>query len=491
MSAEENKQALIRDAFINGLSSANIRQRLLENTTLTLDKAFTQACTLDQAQKNSNAYNSTPIPLNTSVVHPPSSSNNVPVADLNAITRQFNKNCYFCGGNRHDRRRCPTKDSICNKCGKEGHFAKVCQSAPKSSDNSTSASILTTNNSENQTLASSQAFQLYPTLASMTSAAAGNLQKAVVTIGINSFEMQSIATEALIDTGSSDSYLSKSLANKLNLKIRPKHTTVSMAESSVQVNSIGYAAVNITLKDFLYKDVKLTILDHLCCDVIIGQDILCQHENLVIAFGGSKPPMSICALSTLNVPPPALFGNLVKDCKPFATKSRRYTSPDRKFIEVEINRLLKEDIIEPSVSPWRAQVLVTSDDRHKKRMVIDYSQTINRYTQLDAYPPPRIDDQINEIAKNSVFSAIDLKDAYYQVPLSNEDKKYTSFEACGKLYQYKRMPFSVTNGMSCFQRAMDNFIAYNQLEGTFAYLDNITVSGRNQEQHDLNLYRFL
>ena len=59
--------------------------------------------------------------------------------------------------------------------------------APKSSDNSTSASILTTNNSENQTLASSQAFQLYPTLASMTSAAAGNLQKAVVTIGINKF----------------------------------------------------------------------------------------------------------------------------------------------------------------------------------------------------------------------------------------------------------------------------------------------------------------
>ena len=62
VSAEENKQALIRDALINGLSSANIRQRLLENTTLTLDRAFTQAHTLDQAQKSSNAH-TIPLPF--------------------------------------------------------------------------------------------------------------------------------------------------------------------------------------------------------------------------------------------------------------------------------------------------------------------------------------------------------------------------------------------------------------------------------------------
>ena len=59
-------------------------------------------------------------------------------------------------------------------------------------------------------------------------------------------------------------------------------------------------------------------------------------------------------------------------------------------------------------------------------MVIDYSQTANRFTQLDAYPLPRIDDQINEIAKDNVFSAIDLKDTYYQIPLN--DKKFTALK---------------------------------------------------------------
>ena len=55
-------------------------------------------------------------------------------------------------------------------------------------------------------------------------------------------------------------------------------------------------------------------------------------------------------------------------------------------------------------------------------MVIDYSQTVNRFTHLDAYPLPRIDEQINEIAKTKYYSTVDLKSAYYQVSLAKEDE---------------------------------------------------------------------
>ena len=44
-------------------------------------------------------------------------------------------------------------------------------------------------------------------------------------------------------------------------------------------------------------------------------------------------------------------------------------------------------------------------------MVIDYSQTINRYTELDAYPIPRIDDMVSKISKYSVFTTLDLRSA--------------------------------------------------------------------------------
>ena len=86
--------------------------------------------------------------------------------------------------------------------------------------------------------------------------------------------------------------------------------------------------------------------------------------------------------------PPPLFSQLPMNVKPIACKSRRFNGADSEFIKEETNHLLEEGIIEPSISPWRAQVLVTGGDRQKRRMVVDYSRTINKYTTLDAYPLP-------------------------------------------------------------------------------------------------------
>ena len=109
---------------------------------------------------------------------------------------------------------------------------------------------------------------------------------------------------------------------------------------------------------------------------------------------------------------------------------------------------------------------------------------------LDAYPLPRIEELISRIAKYKIFSRIDLKNAYHQVPIIESERQYTAFEADGKLYQFRRVPFGVTNGVACFQRTIDTLIEEEQLEDTFPYLDDVTVCGRDQEEHDKNLGRF-
>ena len=58
-------------------------------------------------------------------------------------------------------------------------------------------------------------------------------------------------------------------------------------------------------------------------------------------------------------------------------------------------------------------------------MVVDYSR------QLDSFPLPRINELVNGIAQYRVLSIIDLRSTYHQVPLRQEEKPYTAFEAGG------------------------------------------------------------
>ena len=113
---------------------------------------------------------------------------------------------------------------------------------------------------------------------------------------------------------------------------------------------------------------------------------------------------------------------------------------------------MKNGIIEPSKSPWRAQIVISKDatGKHKKRMCVDYSTTVNLYTYADAYPLPRIDKMINDLAHYKYFSTFDLKSAYHQIGICEEDRQKTAFEANGRLYQFKRVPFGITNGVSIF-----------------------------------------
>ena len=71
-------------------------------------------------------------------------------------------------------------------------------------------------------------------------------------------------------------------------------------------------------------------------------------------------------------------------------KSCKHSLANEKFIAETIKNDLKEGIIEPSSSPWRAQVLIVIGDNYKKRMCIDYSENIDKYALLDGYPLPNM-----------------------------------------------------------------------------------------------------
>ena len=46
--------------------------------------------------------------------------------------------------------------------------------------------------------------------------------------------------------------------------------------------------------------------------------------------------------------------------------SKKSSRENQEFIKTETNRLLAERVIEASASLWRAQVIVTRNERHRK-----------------------------------------------------------------------------------------------------------------------------
>ena len=84
-------------------------------------------------------------------------------------------------------------------------------------------------------------------------------------------------------------------------------------------------------------------------------------------------------------------------------------------------------------------------------MCVDYSQTVNKFTCLDAYPLPNMQSVIHNVTQYKWYSSLDLRSAYHQVPLLPEERKYTAFEANGQLYQSKRIPFGLKRPSSFWQ----------------------------------------
>ena len=117
-------------------------------------------------------------------------------------------------------------------------------------------------------------------------------------------------------------------------------------------------------------------------------------------------------------------------------------------------------------------------------MVVDYSRNISKFTLL--HPLPNLNELVNNIAGFKVYSTSDLRSAYHQVSIREGDKPYTAFEACHRLYQFRRIPFGVTNGGAAFQLTDEH-----SLTGLFAYLENITVCGNDQSYHGTNVSRLL
>ena len=368
LTAAQHKDLMVRDAFIAGLSSPEIRQRLLEHKTLTYSEAYRLAVTFDDAKRNNlefshpnSSFGATSSMAANAINTPP--IDNVNVDQSASATGRVSGVCIHCGGSRtHDFKNCKAKSVICYNCGKKGHFSRACQSKKNSSFSGNRSKHVATVEQNDCSLSCTEM---------STSVVEG--RNPVITYAV----INNRRYNALLDTGSFKCFIDKSIAVNFNIERAPPFR-VGLAQATNKVTISGVCNVNLKVLGNVYKNVKLYVMNNLCGDILLGREFLNLHKNVIFRFNGLRgdlevPEFSVGAVKPADIKTPSLFANLRNGWRPIATKSRRFNKRDLEFINMTVSKWEKSGTIRPSNSPWRAQCVVVKSGKQIVRLAIDYS----------------------------------------------------------------------------------------------------------------------
>ena len=156
-------------------------------------------------------------------------------------------------------------------------------------------------------------------------------------------------------------------------------------------------------------------------------------------------------------------------------------------INRQVEKLLQDNVIRESHSPWNAPVHLVPKKRDasglvKWRMVVDYRR-LNEVTVDDRYPLPNITDLLDKLGKSLYFTTLDLASGYHQIEVDEEDIKKTAFSTQHGHYEFLRMPFGLKTAPATFQRAMDSILRGLQGIHCMVYLDDVIIFSASLDEH--------
>ena len=176
--------------------------------------------------------------------------------------------------------------------------------------------------------------------------------------------------------------------------------------------------------------------------------------------------------------------------RPIFRSKRTVPFASVEIFEREIERLLSMGVItKVDHSEWASPVVMLKKSNGKTRLCVDFSCGLNAALEDCAHPLPLPENIFSSLNGGTVFTTIDLSDAYLQVEMEEESKKLLVMNTSKGLFRYERLPFGVKTAPGIFQRIMDQMVS--GLKGTFAYLDDIVVTGSTVQEHDANLMALL
>lgn len=476
----------LRDQFVGGVRSQPTKKKLLSE-----DRTFEQTLKVAQADElaekeskmlHSNAASIDPSPQDEpvhAVFHSKNKSQPAPTT-----SNASGKKCFRCESTQHLANKCNFANSTCHYCLKKGHISKACFKKKKDSEQNAQINLVTTTPTVEvqEDISSLQTVYMHSVNASNNS----TLYKLTVKIDDNDVNME-------IDTGSAVTLLNDTVFKKMGGNTSTlKPSTVLLkgytgdiikcfGEKEMSVK-VGEQSHGLTIRvvegpSLLGRDMmsKFTLPWHNIFNVVstTSVDIIQQYPDL---FENS----SVGKLKGVQV------SLKVKDENPVFVKPRVVPFAVRDQYEAALDKLEREDIIEKvEHSEWASPTVPVMKPDGGMRICGDYSVTINKYATLEQYPVPSLEELLSNLSGGKKFTKLDLSQAYHQLELTPESRKYTTINTHKGLYQYKRLTYGINSAVSIFQRTIEN--ALRGLPGICVYIDDILITGETDEIHLKNL----
>ena len=198
-----------------------------------------------------------------------------------------------------------------------------------------------------------------------------------------------------------------------------------------------------------------------------------NHANVFAPLGGQLPQTkSIQHTITVTTK------------QAFRMPHYRYSEEKRREIDQQIKEMLAAQIIEPSTSAYNSPIVMAKKKDGSFRFCVDYRR-LNSITEDTVQPIPRITDTLKDIGDATIFSTIDLRSGYWQIPMEPDSKKFTAFSTpSGCCYQFRVMPFGLKGAPGTFQRLMSQEVLTGYIDQFCkVYLDDVIIYSKTYDEH--------